>query len=446
MKTIRKVGGLVSYAAMAAFLAACSANPVDNTNEKKPITTATKKTSSLKTTAVDSTVVVKKTKQLPTMKVAKAALKKTTPVNRKSPVVTVQKPAVKLAKVPTRKVVRKAQALQRNKVHAKRIARAPIKRVVHKVPTAVASRNVVKRPAQQHTARPIAQKKSNNHYRKAAYKKPVVQKARRVAPRRHIPRVDSNTSFGYALSNAALHRTKQRVRYDGRYLKIGYPWGDVPKSIGVCTDVVIRSYRQLGIDLQQEVHKDISNDFYAYPNLTKWGLDKPDPNIDHRRVYNLQAFFRRHKAELPRSRNPRDYKPGDLVTWMVGPTFPHIGVVVNKRSPADPNRFMIVHNVGAGPVVEDILFSYPMTGHYRYTPKHRAINPSLLFAKTPAPASVQRKRQQNAMTYAQLLKASEYLKTAQVTPKKTKVVKAPKASPIYLSQLDSVRLQALLKK
>ena len=200
-----------------------------------------------------------------------------------------------------------------------------------------------------------------------------------------VTRIDG--SFGHALSNAALERTKHRVRYDGKYVKIGYPWGDVPKSIGVCTDVVIRAYRRLGIDLQQEVHKDISQDFYAYPNLVKWGLNKPDPNIDHRRVYNLQAFFKRHKAELPRSRNPRDYKPGDLVTWMVGPNFPHIGVVVNKPSKADPNRLMIAHNIGYGPKVEDILFRFPMTGHYRYTHKNRKINPALHFAKTPAPES-----------------------------------------------------------
>lgn len=236
--------------------------------------------------------------------------------------------------------------------------------------------------------------------RKAHYKKPI---------KRAVSRIDPNLSFGYALSGAAVERTKQRVRYDGKYLKIGYPWGDVPKSIGVCTDVVIRSYRRLGIDLQQEVHKDISQDFYAYPNLVKWGLSKPDPNIDHRRVYNLQAFFKRHKAELPRSRNPQHYKPGDLVTWMVGPNFPHIGVVVNKPSKADPKRLMIAHNIGRGPQVEDILFRFPMTGHYRYTPKHRNINPSLLYAKTKPPASVLLRQKNKSLSYADLLRASEIL-------------------------------------
>jgi len=249
-------------------------------------------------------------------------------------------------------------------------------------------------------ARRPAVNRARKNVRKAVYKKPA---------QRRVSRIDPNTSFGFALSNAAIERTKHRVRYDGKYVKIGYPWGDVPKSIGVCTDVVIRAYRRLGIDLQQEVHKDISQDFYAYPNLVKWGLKKPDPNIDHRRVYNLQAFFKRHKAELPRSRNPRHYKPGDLVTWMVGPNFPHIGVVVNRPSKADPNRLMIAHNVGYGPQIEDILFRYPMTGHYRYTPQNKKINPALLFAKTPPPASVLRRQQNNGMTYAEMLQANKIL-------------------------------------
>ena len=243
-----------------------------------------------------------------------------------------------------------------------------------------------------------AKNRASTPVRKAVYKKQT---------KPSVTRIDD--SFGHALSNAALERTKHRVRYDGKYLKIGYPWGDVPKSIGVCTDVVIRSYRRLGIDLQQEVHKDISQDFYAYPNLVKWGLNKPDPNIDHRRVYNLQAFFKRHKAELPRSRNPRDYKVGDLVTWMVGPNFPHIGVVVNKPSKADPNRLMIAHNIGYGPKVEDILFRFPMTGHYRYTHKNRKINPALHFAKTPVPESILRKRRNSGLTYAEMVQASKIL-------------------------------------
>lgn len=217
----------------------------------------------------------------------------------------------------------------------------------------------------QSTAQVAPQKKSKPYAVKTAVFKP-----RRAQPRRSYKPRPSNNSFTNKLSNAALGRLKHRVRYDGSYVKIGYPWGDVPANIGVCTDVVIRSYRNLGIDLQQQVHKDMSYSFNSYPNVSKWGLSKPDKNIDHRRVYNLGAFFKRQGAALPVTRNPRDYKPGDLVTWMVGPNLPHIGVVVNKRSKADPRRYMIVHNIANGPEMEDILFRFPVTGHYRYTPSH----------------------------------------------------------------------------
>lgn len=188
-------------------------------------------------------------------------------------------------------------------------------------------------------------------------------------PRYTQPKINNN-SFAGKLSNAALGRLRHNVRYDGKYLKIGYPWGDVPPNIGVCTDVVIRSYRKLGIDLQSLVHQDISKAFNTYPNPAKWGLSKPDTNIDHRRVYNLRNFFQRNGAALPITRNPRDYKPGDIVTWMVGVDLPHIGVVVDRRTKADPNRYMIVHNIAHGPQIEDILFRFPITGHYRYTPAH----------------------------------------------------------------------------
>lgn len=238
--------------------------------------------------------------------------------------------------------------------------------------------------------------------RKVSYQQPSVQ---RTSSERLIWNLDLSNSFAYALSNAAIERTTQGVRYDGKYIEIEYPWGDVPASIGVCTDVVIRSYRRLGIDLQSEVYNDISKDFYAYPSFTEWGLTQPDPNIDHRRVYNLQVFLTRHDAELPRSLDPRDYKPGDLVTWMVGPNFPHIGVVVDIPSPSNPNRFMISHNIGEGPKIEDILFRFPMTGHYRYTPENRKVNPALMYAKTPAPVI----RKGKEMTDEELVIASQYL-------------------------------------
>ncbi|XCN72504.1 MAG: DUF1287 domain-containing protein [Candidatus Electrothrix aestuarii] len=170
---------------------------------------------------------------------------------------------------------------------------------------------------------------------------------------------DANTG----LIQAALERTRHKVRYDGSYHQLAYPGGDVPDNIGVCTDVVIRSYRKIGIDLQKEVHEDMQKHFSAYPK--NWGLKRPDKNIDHRRVPNLQVFFRRHGTELPMSKGGQDYQAGELVTWMLPGNLPHIGIVTNKRS-ADGQRPLIVHNIGRGPKLEDMLFHYPITGHYRY--------------------------------------------------------------------------------
>ena len=140
----------------------------------------------------------------------------------------------------------------------------------------------------------------------------------------------------------------------------------MPANIGVCTDVVIRSYRALGHDLQELVHKDMKANFKLYPK--NWGLKRTDTNIDHRRVPNLQKFFERHGTVLNKSKNASDYKPGDLVTWVVGRNLPHIGIVVSKRS-WDSKRPLVVHNIGAGPKMEDVLFEYPITGHYRFAPK-----------------------------------------------------------------------------
>ncbi len=169
--------------------------------------------------------------------------------------------------------------------------------------------------------------------------------------------------FTSRLVNAALERTNHRVRYDGSYRQIDYPGGDVPENVGVCTDVVIRAYRALGIDLQRFVHEDMSANFDIYPD--NWGLRRPDRNIDHRRVPNLQVFFSRHGSSLPVSDNPEDYLPGDLVTWMLPGNLPHIGIVIDRRI-EDGSRPLIVHNIGAGPTIADGLFDYPITGHYRY--------------------------------------------------------------------------------
>jgi uncharacterized protein YijF (DUF1287 family) len=175
---------------------------------------------------------------------------------------------------------------------------------------------------------------------------------------------ESRGSFADKLVEAAIERTSHRVTYDGSYRGIDYPNGDVPDHIGVCTDVVIRAYRVVGVDLQQKVHEDMTASFKEYPQI--WGLGRPDPNIDHRRVPNLQTFFERQGVALPRSSDPSDYRSGDLVTWMLPGNLPHIGIVTKRRSD-EGRRPLIVHNIGAGPEVEDMLFEFPITGHYRYT-------------------------------------------------------------------------------
>lgn len=167
---------------------------------------------------------------------------------------------------------------------------------------------------------------------------------------------------------AAIERTNSHVRYDGRYFVIAYPGGDVPEDVGVCTDVIIRAYRKLGIDLQALVHADMKSNFSAYPSKRLWGLNRADPNIDHRRVPNLQVFFSRNGESLPISDKPGDYLPGDLVTWMLPGNLPHIGIVTDRVAPASGNP-LIVHNIGAGPRIEDALFSHEITGHFRYLPK-----------------------------------------------------------------------------
>lgn len=171
--------------------------------------------------------------------------------------------------------------------------------------------------------------------------------------------------FYTSLALAALERTRQSVAYDGSYFKIAYPNGDVPPHLGVCTDVVIRSYRTLGIDLQQAVHEDMARHFAAYPSKRIWGLERPDPNIDHRRVPNLQVFFARNGEEWPIFDRGDAYRAGDLVTWMLPGNLPHIGIVSPNVTP-DGKRRLIVHNIGAGPKLEDVLFRYRITGHYRY--------------------------------------------------------------------------------
>lgn len=176
-----------------------------------------------------------------------------------------------------------------------------------------------------------------------------------------------NSSFSQTnidnLSNAALELTKDKVVYDPSYFSIDYPNGDVPKDKGVCTDVIIRAYRKLGIDLQKEVHIDMKQHFNLYPKI--WDLKTTDKNIDHRRVPNLMTFFSRKGTVKPITKNPKDYIPGDIICWNLGGAITHTGIIINKKS-KDKKRFLIVHNIGSGQVIEDVLFSYKIIGHYRY--------------------------------------------------------------------------------
>jgi uncharacterized protein YijF (DUF1287 family) len=167
------------------------------------------------------------------------------------------------------------------------------------------------------------------------------------------------------LIDAALAQTATAVTYNGTYFKIAYPMGDVPAEFGVCTDVIIRAYRKLGIDLQQLVHEDMRSNFSLYPARRNWNQTKTDTNIDHRRVPNLQTFFTRHGKKLAISLKLHYYQAGDLVTWMLPGNLPHIGIVTDQHS-SDGLRPLIVHNIGAGPELGDMLFDYTITGHYRY--------------------------------------------------------------------------------
>lgn len=171
------------------------------------------------------------------------------------------------------------------------------------------------------------------------------------------------TNFYQNLADSALVLTQQKVSYDPTYRVIAYPNGDVPADKGVCTDVVIRVYRKLGIDLQKEVHEDMKSNFDKYP--TNWGLTSPDKNIDHRRVPNLMTFFTRHGTVKKITDNPNDYQFGEIVCWNLGGGITHIGIVSRKKS-TDSQRNLIVHNIGGGQVLEDCLFSFKVIGHYRY--------------------------------------------------------------------------------
>jgi uncharacterized protein len=182
-----------------------------------------------------------------------------------------------------------------------------------------------------------------------------------------VPRTGSpaQREFLRKLNDAAIERTRHTVRYDSAYVRIPYPNGDVPDGTGVCTDEIIRIYRALNIDLQKEVHEDMVGNFSAYPNQRRWMLAHTDTNIDHRRVPNLMVFFSRQGEVLPTTTRAEDYSPGDLVTWDLGGNVPHIGIVVDRKS-GQSGRYLVVHNIGRGPQMEDVLFKWKITGHFRY--------------------------------------------------------------------------------
>lgn len=172
-----------------------------------------------------------------------------------------------------------------------------------------------------------------------------------------------------AVVRAAQDRTSLSVRYDPKYVKLSYPGGDVPADTGVCTDVVIRTYRTaFGFDFQKSVHEDMRANFTAYPK--NWGLKRPDKNIDHRRVPNLERFLKRQGAAIAITDDPNDYQAGDIVSWRLGGRLPHIGIVSDKVSKWGTP--LIIHNIGSGVVEDDLLFNTKINGHFRFVPEAKA--------------------------------------------------------------------------
>ena len=178
-----------------------------------------------------------------------------------------------------------------------------------------------------------------------------------------VSETKSQSEFKIQLSDSTLTLTKQKVTYDPSYFSLDYPNGDVPSGRGVCTDVIIRAYRKVGIDLQQLVHEDMKEHFEKYPK--NWGLTKPDKNIDHRRVPNLMVYFSRFGKILSTSQNENDYKPGEIICWNLGGGITHIGIIVNRKS-IDNKHYLVVHNIGGGQVLDDCLFDFKIIGHYEF--------------------------------------------------------------------------------
>ncbi len=187
----------------------------------------------------------------------------------------------------------------------------------------------------------------------SAQTQPAQEASPALQATKHNPKVTPTEK----LIAAALEQVAVTTEYDPAYVKLAYPNGDVPIKTGVCADVIVRAFRQVGLDLQKELHEDMKRSFTQYPK--KWGAKAPDTNIDHRRVPNLMTWFARQGKALPFS----DYQPGDVVAWDLGGGLTHIGFVSDVKA---DQQYKIVHNIGAGTQLEDRLLEWKVIGHYRY--------------------------------------------------------------------------------
>ena len=192
----------------------------------------------------------------------------------------------------------------------------------------------------------------------------VVSRGPAVPPSPIVKPLPNNSSPQLKqMLDGAIAQAGVTTGYDPSYVALDYPGGDVPENTGVCSDVVVRAFRKAGIDLQKEIHEDMKVARSEYPN--KWGASNPDRNIDHRRVLNLMTYFTRQRKALPISHSAADYQPGDIVAWELTSGIDHIGIVTNMLSDSE-DRYLIVHNIGAGTRIEDVLFAWTITGHYRF--------------------------------------------------------------------------------
>lgn len=167
-----------------------------------------------------------------------------------------------------------------------------------------------------------------------------------------------------SIAHGAEQQVGKTLHYDPAYVRLAYPGGDIPPERGVCADVIIRAFRSQQIDLQQRIHEDMKASFSSYPQ--NWKLTRPDANIDHRRVPNLETWFTRQGKSLPVTNAHHNYRPGDIVSWRLNNGLAHIGIVADRYT--HDGRPFIIHNIGAGAQSEDVLFSWRIVGHYRYFP------------------------------------------------------------------------------